>query len=263
MPVTFHHFSFYFSSTVSPISFPFHYFFLFFFSIPLTFHFCPFLSFPCSNLYIPLYRFLWLFSNHYIFLFIVLFCSLCAIALFIFFIFFFPPNFLSSLFLLDRSSLFSFFSIVALFFFFLLFRLFPLQIPYVLAYFLDYFCRVTSVFLFLFVASSSSSFFLSVFLRYFSSLPLSFSSRLLLYSCNHQSLNSFLQHHRHFLPFPFHSFPSPLYILYIFLSVSAATLSILRSLLYISKISIVFPFSNLPPRFGSKEGRNKYRKVDR
>lgn len=64
-------------------------------------------------------------------------------------------------------------------------------------------------------------------------------------SCNHQSLNSFLQHHRHFLPFPFHSFPSPLYILYIFLSVSAATLSILHSLLYISKISIVFPFSNL------------------
>lgn len=163
----------------------------------------------------------------------------------------FARSFFSIFFFLDRST----------FLFFYYSASFHCKSPMFLPIFWIIF--VASVFLFLFVASSSSSFFLSVFLRYFSSLPLSFSSRLLLYSCNHQSLNSFLQHHRHFLPFPFHSFPSPLYILYIFLSISAATLSILHSLLYISKISIVFPFSNLPPRFGSKEGRNKYRKVDR
>lgn len=136
--------------------------FFFFFSIPLTFHFCPFLSFPCSNLCIPLYRFLWLFSNHYILLFIVLFCSLCAIALFIFFIFFFPPN---------SHFLLYFCSIVLLYF----------STFFSLSMFLPIFWIFVR-FLFLFLASSSSSFFLSVFLRYFSFLLLSFSSGLLLHS---------------------------------------------------------------------------------
>lgn len=128
-----------------------------FFSLPIFFDSTNFLSISIilfhSNLtpisIVVFSSFCWLFPNYYIFLFYRLFPLRHHTSLSFFFFFSpnyhspFPPLF-SSLFLLNRSSLFFYFSIVSFSFFSVIqpLSVFCTANPYTLAYFLDYFRRI-------------------------------------------------------------------------------------------------------------------------